>query len=416
MIDRNEKGKTTRRLPKLMPVLCAAGSILLYLVVSLAGGSIKEQPVTVLERDIYGGNARAVELLVHGLGQQERSLAIEVKAREYTGEEAGQVFEAVMEDMGEWILGDNPSLMEIRSNLNLKTSLESEGVRLRWMSGVPEILDSRGQLTGAEVEAQGEEGILSVRMSAGRHHADYEIPIRVFPPAYSTEEQQVRTFLRELAVLDDEQKHQQLLQLPGEYLGIPLRYYQVQDNDYRMIPLLGCLLAILLIVRDKEQVQQQRKKREQQMLLDYSEIVSKFMVFLGAGMTIRLSLERIVTDYSKAVASGRLKPRYAYEELSYTCYQIQSGVSEGKAYRELGERCRLQPYLKLGSLFEQNRRAGMKDLRARMKDEMEDAFEERKNLVRRLGEEASTKLALPLFMMLGVVMAIVLFPALMNIK
>jgi len=411
------KGKVLQRFPRLLPVLCATGSILFYFIVSLTDSSrMKTQAVTELGRDIYGGTDRTVGLLVDGLGKESQPLSIEVKAREYTGEEAGRVFEAVMEDMGQWILGDNPSLMEIRSNLNLRTDLEPEGVRLRWLSGIPGIIDNRGQITGTNIGEHGEDGMLSVRLSAGRHHADYEFPIKIFPPVYSTEEQQIKAFLQELASLDEEQRHQQQLRLPGEYLGNQLQYYVEQDNDYRMIPLLGCLLAVLLVVRDKEQVRRQQKLREQQMLLDYSEVVSKFMVFLGAGMTIRLSLERIVTDYNKAVAEGRLKTRYAYEELSYTCYQIQSGVSEGKAYRELGERCRLQPYLKLGSLFEQNRRSGIKDLRVRMKAEMEDAFEQRKNLVRRLGEEASTKLALPLFMMLGVIMVIVLFPALMNMR
>lgn len=42
---------------------------------------------------------------------------------------------------------------------------------------------------------------------------------------------------------------------------------------------------------------------------------------------------------------------------------------------------------------------------------MEAAFEQRKNLARRLGEEASTKLLLPLFMMLLIVMVMITVPA-----
>ena len=44
------------------------------------------------------------------------------------------------------------------------------------------------------------------------------------------------------------------------------------------------------------------------------------------------------------------------------------------------------------------------------------AWEERVNLARRIGEEASTKLLLPLFLMLGVVMAMVMVPAMMAFK
>ena len=43
--------------------------------------------------------------------------------------------------------------------------------------------------------------------------------------------------------------------------------------------------------------------------------------------------------------------------------------------------------------------------------EVQNAFEERKNLARKLGEEAGSKMMLPLFMLLGVVLVIVTVPA-----
>ena len=81
---------------------------------------------------------------------------------------------------------------------------------------------------------------------------------------------------------------------------------------------------------------------------------------------------------------------------------------------EFGRRCKLQPYLKLSSVLEQNRKAGTKNLRAILRTEMEDAFEMRKNLARRMGEEAGTKLLAPLFLMLGIVMVMIMAPAMMT--
>ena len=46
--------------------------------------------------------------------------------------------------------------------------------------------------------------------------------------------------------------------------------------------------------------------------------------------------------------------------------------------------------------------------------EMASAFEERKNLARKQGEEAGTMQLLPLFLMLGVVMAMERAPALLS--
>lgn len=46
---------------------------------------------------------------------------------------------------------------------------------------------------------------------------------------------------------------------------------------------------------------------------------------------------------------------------------------------------------------------------------MVSAFEQRKNLAKKLGEEAGTKLLLPLFLMLGVVMIMIVVPAFLAI-
>ena len=89
-------------------------------------------------------------------------------------------------------------------------------------------------------------------------------------------------------------------------------------------------------------------------------------------------------------------------------------MAEGEAYRQFGRRGRLQPYLKLSGLLEQNRKAGTKNIRAIFQAEMADALEQRKNLARRLGEEAGTKLLLPLFLMLGIIMTMVMVPAMMT--
>ena len=94
--------------------------------------------------------------------------------------------------------------------------------------------------------------------------------------------------------------------------------------------------------------------------------------------------------------------------MRYTYYQMQSGMAEGDAYREFGRRCRLQSYLKLSGLLEQNRRSGTKNMRAILETEMTDALEQRKNLARRLGEEAGTRLLMPLFLMLGIVMVMIM--------
>ncbi len=63
---------------------------------------------------------------------------------------------------------------------------------------------------------------------------------------------------------------------------------------------------------------------------------------------------------------------------------------------------------------ERYRRSGTKNMRAILETEMTDAMEQRKNLARRLGEEAGTRLLMPLFLMLGIVMVMIMVPAMMT--
>ena len=101
--------------------------------------------------------------------------------------------------------------------------------------------------------------------------------------------------------------------------------------------------------------------------------------------------------------------------MCHTISQLKSGMAEGRAYGEFGRRCGLQPYVKLAALLEQNRKTGSKNLKSALELEMVSAFEQRKNLAKKLGEEAGTKLLLPLFLMLGVVMIMIVVPAFLAI-
>ena len=91
-------------------------------------------------------------------------------------------------------------------------------------------------------------------------------------------------------------------------------------------------------------------------------------------------------------------------------------MPESEVYLDLGRRINLKSYTKLVTLIEQNRRTGTKNLRSMLELEMNDAFEHRKTTAKRLGEEAGTKLLLPLFLLLGIVMIIVIVPALTAIR
>ena len=61
-----------------------------------------------------------------------------------------------------------------------------------------------------------------------------------------------------------------------------------------------------------------------------------------------------------------------------------------------------------------NKENGNKDLRDILNMEVSEAYEERKRTAKILAEEASTKLILPLMLMLSIIMIVMIVPALSN--
>ena len=90
---------------------------------------------------------------------------------------------------------------------------------------------------------------------------------------------------------------------------------------------------------------------------------------------------------------------------------MQEGIGELRAFENFGERCRLSAYRKLSSLIVQNIRKGAKGMQRLLEEEEWEAFEQRKARARKAGEEAGTKLMLPMIMMLVIVLVILIVPA-----
>ena len=162
---------------------------------------------------------------------------------------------------------------------------------------------------------------------------------------------------------------------------------------------------------EKEKKKERLRERENSLQLDYSELVSKLVVYLGAGLSLRNAFSEISKHYSFLLEHCASENHPLYEELHSLLNQLKSNVGEGKAYLAFATRISLRPYNKLISLIEQNRKNGSKHLRLQLQVEMQEAFEMRKSTAKKLGEEAGTKLLFPLFMQLLIIMMIIIYPA-----
>ena len=209
-----------------------------------------------------------------------------------------------------------------------------------------------------------------------------------------------------------EQKTSDIVQLPGQVGDIRITYETEEARSYAPVLLaLGALILMPFLWR--EQQKKKAEERKQQLFLDYPGIVNRFMLLLGAGLTVRKSVERLAAEYEAGRTEGE-PVRYAYEELCIMNQEMRDGLSEGQALEHFGKRCRIFPYLKFASVVSQNLKKGADGLMEILEKESMEALEEKKQRVLQMGEQAGTRLLLPMMLLLALVMGIIMVPAFMT--
>lgn len=182
------------------------------------------------------------------------------------------------------------------------------------------------------------------------------------------------------------------------------------------VAVFGILVTALLFYLPESRLEQREKERKQKLLLAYPELVNQFILLLGAGLTMKAALGKILgKEEQRRQEQKNREEEYLYWELRKTYTAMENGMTEAAAFEEMGNRVKLLPYMRFAALLSQNLRKGSAELLLLLELEAADAFAQRKEHAKRLGEEASTKMLFPMIMMLGIVMALVVIPAFMQI-
>ncbi len=372
-----------------------------------------ESGASMLSRNGHGEGEREEELEVI-IGDMKESMIITIQEQEYTRQQFEQVIQNSGESLQALVLGENKSLDEVRRKLNLVSEIPNTGIRVSWELDNYEVMNLQGELRTENLNDNGTLVRLTAILSYREEKAEVSFYACVYPPLLNQSEKLLKKINEEIDRLDEETKEEKNLLLPMSVDGIPIIWKHGRNFRAAGLMLLGIILTLFIYVSEQEKKKQQKKIRSMQLALDYPQMVSKFTLYLGAGMTVRKTWYRICEDYEgQKEVKGR---REVYEEMIYTMHEIQGGSSEGECYENFGERCGLPVYKKFSAMLSQNLKKGTKGLTSLLNQESNNAFEERKSFAKQLGEEAGTKMMIPMFLMLAVVLVIIVVPAFFSIQ
>lgn len=375
-------------------------------VSSMTNGQLKEG--SYIYRGDYGQGEKEVSLKAALDSDETQELSYTIAERKYTDAEIEALYKEAAEYLPDIILGENESAEAVSKDVILPAALEGYPFRISWESNDYFLIQPDGTVCNEEL-TEPQIVTLTAIFSYDERKWEEVLSVQVLPYQMSSEEQLMQDIVEAIRVQDLASRTESILTLP-DYIGKgQVSWEEVISDSSNTFFFLLCIAALLVAWQKGREVDQKLEKRRKEMLLDYPEIVNKLVLYMGAGMTIRNAFLKMGEDYKKQKSIGRY--RYIYEEILLLGNELQSGVTETEAYAHLGKRCQLQVYRKLCTLLSQNLRKGSNDLFTMLKQEAEGAFEERKNMAKKMGEEAGTKLLVPMMMMLCIVMVIIMVPA-----
>nr|WP_297766881.1 hypothetical protein [uncultured Butyrivibrio sp.] len=395
-------------------LLAFCGSIL-SLVLYISGnndGALKEGGQ--IERHLPGDGERDVELVAKSEdGTKLGEFHVEVGEQKYTQKEADALFEEASSKLESEILGKNESLEKINDNLRLIGQMDGYPFEISWNVDNHDICKYDGEIDCSNVSAEGRIITLTATYTYNDHKWEQIIYAKVVPKELSPA-QVIQKEIEELINTSNEtSQYEKSMDLPEKYKEEKISWSEIKEDNSLLILLLMLVGgAATFVMKDKE-LKQKIDDRNAKLIREYPGIVSQIVLYLGAGMTMRNIFSKLSENYASKRKKGA-PMSYAYEELTKSTREMKMGKSETLVYEDFGRRCGGQQYTRLSTLLSQNLRKGNSELLKLLSEESEKAFDDRLDLARKAGEEAGTRLLLPMILMLLIVMIIIMIPAYMT--
>lgn len=389
------------------------GIIVMAAVLLKVFSSETDNAVTKIRRPTGNESQEEYSLIVK-TEDKEYSVEIPVTSRIIAENELQKYFDEGFEEICSAMPGNNESLNEVRDNLVFLEEVGEYGINVDYTTDDYSLINCFGEVTNENADEGGSICNVTANLEYDGKIQSYVVRVTVFPPDYTQEEIFINKINEEINKENEIHGDEEYLVLPESIDGQEVKFVNENESKLPLIIILILIICLLWYYKKFIVKRNMEKAREIQMQADYSEIVSKLSLLMGAGMSGVSAFNKISLDYRKSRNNSKSQLRYAYEEIVSLSNRIASGISESEAYALFGRNCRSHCYVKLGSLMVQNIKKGGEGFNDILRNEATEAFIERKNMARKAAEEAGTKLLLPMGLMLCVVLVVIIVPAFMS--
>lgn len=339
------------------------------------------------------------------------TVELEIEEKQPTKNEAKKLLEKAKKEIDVTFLGENKALEQVMSDVILQDTYQDGMVAAEWSFDNYTYIGLDGVIKENELD-EPELVEATVVLTCGEYQQIYRFSMQLCPCSVETEKGLRREIQKKIRQQPLEKSE---ITLPSDIAGIPLQWKKTGNMDGAMLSILGIVVCFLLPYGQKLEEQKQKKIILEKRKKDYPMLVEELSLFLAAGVTFTEAARKMTENYERRKKQTG-KVQEGYELWKKLSYEMRDGVREADAIMRFGKESGRKEYKKLALLLEQNRRQGSQHMIQQLEQENLIAFEMRKNQVKREGEEASVKLLFPMMGMLGIVIVILILPAMMTMK
>ena len=197
--------------------------------------------------------------------------------------------------------------------------------------------------------------------------------------------------------------HSQQITLSLTFLVIAFALYGLADDVLAFV--VGVILSVLAYFYFGTLTSKKILARSEELLHDFSEVVSKLALLTNAGMILKEAWEEVAYN-----GTGTF-----YEEMQTAVVEMRNGISEIDAIYNFGTKCILPEIKKFSSTVVQGLTKGSGDLTIMLQEQSKEVWQLKKQLVRRAGEKANSKLLIPICIMFIGILIMIIVPIFTNL-
>lgn len=346
-------------------------------------------------------------------GKEKESLEIEINDRKLSKKEKEKYIKAAEKEIDKTFPGENKDLEKIKKPVVVRSEYQNGKVSATWNFSREDLVTPKGVITN-ELLKHKELVDCVVVLACDDMEETYDFSFTVMKPDINNKDDFVKLVQNSVKSKDGSAPEKATVVLPDSVYGKKINWKKPMEKRGEIICALGLMLIIIWPFKEKEDLRARKKKRNEDLERDYPEITRKLSLFVSCGMTVKKSFEIMARDYSESIGEAKTEGRAGYDSILKIIRLIQSGVPEIEAYEIMGRSDRI--FRKLSSILTQNLRRGTKDMQAKLEREAIDAETRERQRIRLAGEKISTRLLVPLMGMLGIVMVVLMVPAMWGIS